>query len=132
MSPKTSMGPLEGHAGRLPMRSAEALAFVLQSEQGLEVIAQAGSLAEARRALDGGGLGRRLDAALIDLLLPDGDGTDLYRGAASSDPLVQGGGAERGLVAGPARRRAAVGRGSTPCWTRRKSPRQIAREEGRT
>ena len=45
-----------------PFRQAMA-AFVLESGQGLEVIAQAGSVAEARRALDGGGLGGRLDAA---------------------------------------------------------------------
>jgi CheY-like chemotaxis protein len=32
----------------------EALAFVLAKEQELEVVAQAGTLAEARQALDGG------------------------------------------------------------------------------
>ena len=55
MRPKTPLKVMlvEDHA---PFRQAIA-AFVLESEQGLEVIAQAGSLAEARRALDGGGLG---------------------------------------------------------------------------
>ena len=67
----------------------QALAFVLQSEQGLEVIAQAGSLAEARRKLDGGGLGGRLDVALIDLILPDGDGTDLIAELRRSDPAIK-------------------------------------------
>jgi DNA-binding NarL/FixJ family response regulator len=54
----------------------EALAFVLAKEHELEVVAQAGSLAEARQALDGGCDGR-LDVALLDLALPDGDGTEL-------------------------------------------------------
>src|SRR5215204_1924464 len=44
----------------------QALAFVLAKEQELEVVAQAGSLAEAREALDGG-LEGRLDVALLDL-----------------------------------------------------------------
>ena len=54
----------------------EVLAFVLDKEQELEVVAQSGSLAEAREALDGG-LEGRLDVALLDLALPDGDGTEL-------------------------------------------------------
>jgi DNA-binding NarL/FixJ family response regulator len=86
MSPKTPLKVMlvEDHA---PFR--QALAFVLQSEQGLEVIAQAGSLAEARRALEGGELGGRLDVALIDLILPDGDGTDLIAELRRSDPAVK-------------------------------------------
>ncbi len=54
----------------------EALAFVLAKEHEREVVAQAGSLAVARQALDGGCDGR-LDVALLDLALPDGDGTEL-------------------------------------------------------
>jgi DNA-binding NarL/FixJ family response regulator len=75
---------VEDHA---PFR--QALAFVLRSEQGLEVIAQAGSLAEARRALDGGGLGGRLDVALIDLILPDGDGTELVGDLRRANPSIK-------------------------------------------
>jgi DNA-binding NarL/FixJ family response regulator len=75
---------VEDHA---PFR--QAIAFVLQSEQGLEVISQAGSLAEARRALDGEGLGGRLDVALIDLLLPDGDGTELVGDLRRADPSIK-------------------------------------------
>jgi DNA-binding NarL/FixJ family response regulator len=67
----------------------EALAFVLKSEQELEVVAQAGSLAAAREALEGGGLEGRLDVALIDLVLPDGDGTDLIGELRRSDPSIK-------------------------------------------
>jgi DNA-binding NarL/FixJ family response regulator len=50
----------------------EALAFLLTHQSDLEVVAQAGSLAEAREALDG-----RLDVVVVDLDLPDGDGSEL-------------------------------------------------------
>ena len=50
----------------------QALAFLLGREPDLEVVAQAGSLAQAREMLD-----RRLDVAVLDLALPDGDGRDL-------------------------------------------------------
>lgn len=67
----------------------QALAFVLESEQGLEVVAQVGSLAAAREALEGGGgLQGRLDVALIDLVLPDGDGTDLIDALRRSSPGI--------------------------------------------
>ena len=49
-----------------------ALACLLGREPDLEVVAQAGSLAEAREVLDG-----RLDVAVVDLALPDGDGSEL-------------------------------------------------------
>ncbi len=51
----------------------EALAFLLGGEPDIEVVAQAGSLAEAREALDG-----TLDVAVVDLALPDGDGRELF------------------------------------------------------
>lgn len=50
----------------------DALALILGRQVGLEVIAQAGTLAEARVAL-----GEGIDAALVDLVLPDGNGADL-------------------------------------------------------
>jgi len=50
----------------------QALAFLLGHEPDLEVVAQAGSLAQARQMLD-----RRLDVAVLDPGLPDGDGRDL-------------------------------------------------------
>jgi CheY-like chemotaxis protein len=50
----------------------QALASLLSHEPDLEVVAQAGSLAQAREMLD-----RRLDVAVLDLGLPDGDGSEL-------------------------------------------------------
>jgi two-component system response regulator DesR len=66
----------------------EALAFVLAKEQKLEVVAQAGTLAEARQALDGS-LEGRLDVALLDLALPDGDGTELIAELRRSNPAIK-------------------------------------------
>ena len=87
MSPNTPLKIMlvEDHAA-----FRQALVFVLKSEQGLEVVAQAGSLAEAREALgDGGGLRGRLDVALIDLLLPDGEGTELVGELRRANPSIK-------------------------------------------
>lgn len=51
------------------------LAIVLEREPDLEVVAQAGSLAEAREMLRGEDVG--VDVVLVDLNLPDGSGVDL-------------------------------------------------------
>jgi DNA-binding NarL/FixJ family response regulator len=50
----------------------QAFAAVLDAQPDLEVVAQAGSLAEARHMLEGG-----VDVALLDRHLPDGDGLKL-------------------------------------------------------
>jgi len=50
----------------------QALAALLSQEPDLEVVAQAGSLAQARQMLD-----TPLDVAVLDLALPDGDGREL-------------------------------------------------------
>jgi DNA-binding NarL/FixJ family response regulator len=52
----------------------EALAHVFDGEPDFFVVAEAGSFAEASRMLDDG-----VDLAVIDLGLPDGDGTELIR-----------------------------------------------------
>ena len=54
----------------------QALAFMLEQEPDLKVVAEVGSLAEGRRAL---GEGNGIDVAVVDLNLPDGDGVELVR-----------------------------------------------------
>jgi DNA-binding NarL/FixJ family response regulator len=49
----------------------EPLAFMFDREPDFEVVAQAGTLAEARSVLEG------VDLAVVDLNLPNGDGTEL-------------------------------------------------------
>lgn len=58
----------------------EPLAFMFDREAGFEVVAGAGSLAEARRMLDG------IDLAVVDLDLPDGDGTELIGELRAANP----------------------------------------------
>ena len=58
----------------------QPLAFMMGLEPELEVIAQAGSLAEARRVLAG------VDVAVVDLDLPDGNGVDLVRELRATNP----------------------------------------------
>ena len=59
----------------------EALAARLEQEDDLEVRWQAGSLADSRNVhLDG------IDVALVDPLLPDGDGMELIREVSVANP----------------------------------------------
>jgi DNA-binding NarL/FixJ family response regulator len=53
----------------------EPLAFMLEQEPDLTVVAQAGSVAEARRVL--GETGVAVDVAVVDLGLPEGSGEEL-------------------------------------------------------
>jgi two-component system, NarL family, response regulator DevR len=55
----------------------QTLAFVFDQQPDIEVVAQAGSLAEVRQALDG--LENEPDLGVIDLTLPDGEGTELIK-----------------------------------------------------
>jgi len=55
----------------------KALAGLLERGPDLEVVAQAGSLTEARR--EAAAKAERIDLAVVDLLLPDGIGTELIR-----------------------------------------------------
>lgn len=52
----------------------QPLAFMLEREPDLRVVAQAGSLSEAREVLNGAG--ETVDVAVVDLDLPDGSGTE--------------------------------------------------------
>jgi DNA-binding NarL/FixJ family response regulator len=58
----------------------EMLCFVFEREPDFEVVAYAGSLAEAHSMLDG------IDLAVVDLDLPDGDGTTLIATLFSVNP----------------------------------------------
>lgn len=67
----------------------QPLAFMLEREPDLTVVAQAGSLAEAREVLreaheDGPGV----DVAIVDLELPDGFGTEFVAELLADDPDV--------------------------------------------
>lgn len=53
----------------------QTLAFIFDQEPGFEVVAQAGSLAEARQGMSG----LKADLGVIDLSLPDGEGVELIR-----------------------------------------------------
>ena len=59
----------------------KALAFMLDREPGFEVTSQAGSVAEARDFDHEG-----FDVAVIDLILPDGDGTEVIRELRKTNP----------------------------------------------
>ena len=64
----------------------QALAFMLSRDPGFEVVAQAGTLAETRLGLDGRQIPEEIDAAVIDLALPDGNGADLIGDLRSHNP----------------------------------------------
>ena len=67
----------------------QALTILLSNDPELEVVAQAGSLAEAREALDREGPDGALDVAVLDLALPDGDGRELIGELRRSSPGVR-------------------------------------------
>lgn len=58
----------------------ELLTFMFDREDEFEVVGQAGSLAEAHHMLEG------VDLAVVDLNLPDGDGTELISELRAANP----------------------------------------------
>ena len=58
----------------------QALAFMMGREPDITITAQAGSLAEGRRVLEG------VDVAVVDLELPDGSGTELVEELRAANP----------------------------------------------
>ncbi|MEZ5167635.1 MAG: GTP-binding protein [Acidimicrobiales bacterium] len=60
----------------------EGVRAVIGREDDIEVVGEASTAAEARTAI----ASSRADVALVDLLLPDGDGIDLCRTVAASAP----------------------------------------------
>ena len=63
-----------------------ALAFLLDLRPGMKVVAQCGSLAGCRAL---GGLLHTVDVALVDLKLPDGEGTELVAVLREANPAVR-------------------------------------------
>jgi len=61
----------------------QTLALVFDQQPDFEVVAQAGSLGEARRVMRG----READLGVIDLALPDGDGLELIGYLREANPL---------------------------------------------
>jgi DNA-binding NarL/FixJ family response regulator len=60
----------------------QTLAFVFDQQPEFEVVAQAGTLAETRLAMDGS----EADLGVIDLTLPDGEGTELIEELREANP----------------------------------------------
>ncbi len=63
-----------------------ALAQLLETEGDLQVVGEAASLGEARAGVSEAG--EEIDLAIVDLLLPDGIGTDLIRDLRAASPGV--------------------------------------------
>jgi DNA-binding NarL/FixJ family response regulator len=62
----------------------QALAYILEREGGFEVVAQAGSVVEARE------FSTEVDVAIIDLGLPDGDGIGVIKELREKNPEIIG------------------------------------------
>ncbi len=60
----------------------QALAFMFEREPEFTVVGQVGTVAEARRSLGG------VDVVVVDLGLPDGDGTALIEDLSGAEPRI--------------------------------------------
>lgn len=67
----------------------QPLAFMLEREPDMTVVAQAGTLAEARQILADLQVQGGVDVALVDLQLPDGNGVDVVRDMRALNPHGQ-------------------------------------------
>ena len=65
----------------------DPLAFMLEREPDLTVVARSRSLSEAKEVLESEELA--VDVAIVDLNLPDGSGTDLIKGLRGSQPRAK-------------------------------------------
>ncbi|TCJ20755.1 response regulator transcription factor [Rubrobacter taiwanensis] len=78
MTPSGRVALIEDHVS-----FRQALAYLIGQEPELEVVWQAGTLAEAREIID-----LAADVALVDLGLPDGEGTPLIRKLREVNPRI--------------------------------------------
>jgi DNA-binding NarL/FixJ family response regulator len=65
----------------------DPLAFMLEREPNLTVVARPRSLSEAKEVLESAELA--VDVAIVDLNLPDGSGTDLIKDLRASRPRAK-------------------------------------------
>lgn len=63
----------------------QALAYILEREPDIEVVGQAGTLEEARQFIRNIAVDA-LDVAVVDLVLPDGSGTELVQDLRERNP----------------------------------------------
>jgi DNA-binding NarL/FixJ family response regulator len=69
----------------------EAASYVMDREQDLEVVSQAGSVAEGRQRMAEGGI----DTAIVDIPLPDEGAEELVRALHEANPPHPGTGNDR-------------------------------------
>jgi DNA-binding NarL/FixJ family response regulator len=62
----------------------QSAAVMMDREPDLEVVSQAGSVAEARQKMDEGGI----DAAIVDIPLPDEGAAELVRDLHEANPSI--------------------------------------------